>query len=266
MEIQQYNDGMTELTSRHPLKKVLKISPSGIGKFTSETNKWYAETYHKDKVKLSSTALLMGTCVHFVLEHYETFLTDPERVRKAITEYVYLETLDMNRELFIEQCISYGRKGVDAIIANQDTETILEREQFIATKLYEGEDLVIYVGGSFDALVQTKYTDTVTVRDYKTTSRKMSIIPRAYMLQAYTYAFLVEKELNYKVSGVDNFYLIKRTKTIQERQETINGAYAEPHKNFIKSYLAHITESLVYYHSLTTAQQGLHRQDIPILV
>lgn len=266
MKIEDYNDGMKELTAQHPSKTVLKISPSGIGKFTTETSRWYNETYHKNKIVLSSTALLMGTCVHFVLEHYETFLIDPERVRKAITEYVYFETLEMNRELFIEQCMSYGRKGVDAIVAKQDTETIVARERFIATKLYEGDDLVIYVGGSFDALIQAKYSQSVVVRDYKTTARKVSVISRAYALQAYAYAYLVEKEMDYTVSGVDNFYIIKSTKTLSERQETISGAYAHPHRHFIESYLAHIVDSLIHYHTLTAQQQVLHRQYLPVLV
>ena len=147
-----------------------RISASSIYDFFTSTNAWFRENLYGETGFISSTASVLGTCVHFVAETYaktEDF-TDADKLE--VENYIIKHTTpgykdynpDIDGELIREQYkIMAGAVVNEYIIPNMPTTV----EDFLHHEILDG----IRVGGSCDAYQADEANTTGVVVDYKTT-------------------------------------------------------------------------------------------------
>ena len=240
-KIADYYDGLDKIASDAGNSEAFKISPSSLSKFFGFTSQWYNEEVEKnDKKFQGSTSTYLGTIVHHCAEvagnegDTETFQSDVDEFLATVKdplidkEEIQSLWLDMASQL-----------TSDTIY---DGTVIESTEEFIFHKLLPN----IYVGGTYDALIEDKVRGGLIVRDYKTAAKKPSGITYEYRLQAFTYAYML-REAGKNITGIQLAFVTRPTKTLPVRTFTFDEPYTDENHRFIGSILALIAESVQAY-------------------
>ena len=249
-----YYDGKDQLPAG-----AFKISPSGVEKFFSEKVQWYSENLLGLPRKFTgSTATVLGTCVHACAEVVANAKMagephDSDALREAIEGYI--ETYEGHEDYDTSKIHSLWKNMAEALIKDWvlDANTIAT-EDYISHELLPG----FWVGGTYDAITSTVPNDDInnpvgrlTVRDYKTASKKPTTFSYAYKLQAFTYAYILHQK-GIKVSEVELCYTIQPTKAKPGEFRTLNFTlpFDEQAYNFIEGILYLIADSAQAFKAL----------------
>ena len=135
----------------------IRISASSVSKFLYKTSEWYQETILGNKNFISSTATVLGTCVHFCAEEYvKSGTVDAKEIEKYIDQE-YKRNPEIDIEVIRTQYPIMGEALVNEYVqVNQD----ITAEKYTAYEASKG----IWLSGSIDAI------HNGIVVDYKTTS------------------------------------------------------------------------------------------------
>jgi len=219
-----YYDGLDQLP-----EGAFKISPSGVEKFFSEKTNWYYENLLGAPKKFTgSTATVLGSMVHACAEVVANAVIagtphDSEGLATAIEDHI--ATYDDDEEYDTQKIRDLWRNMAEPLIKDYVLEAnTIATEDYISHELLDG----IWVGGTYDAITSTVPNDDInnpvgqlTVRDYKTASKKPTTFSYAYKLQAYTYAYILHQR-GIKVSQVELCYTIQPTKAKPSEYRTLN--------------------------------------------
>ena len=168
-----------------------RISASGISRFFSNTNAWWRENMMGETGFISSTASVLGTCVHYVAEVFAKTGTFTDQNKQEVEDYIVAHTnpayTDYNEEvdgdIIRTQYKIMAQNIVNEYLINNIPTQV---ELFVTEEILPG----IFVGGSIDAITND------IVCDYKTTS--MTKLPETikfeYRLQLLTYAWIMRKQ------------------------------------------------------------------------
>jgi hypothetical protein len=241
MNIAEYNDGSAILTKDNKSTEYVRISPSGVAKFFTNTREWYGEVLLNETYFTQSDSTILGNIVHFFCELASNGIKLPDPAA-TVSAYLNTQTCENRAEIeslwkdmattMINGCIN-GRPPVHS------TET------FIHHKLLPG----IYVAGTYDALVPLSLGDgTFSVRDYKTSSTKPSGIPYHYRMQAHTYAYILT-QLGYKISRIELQYVTRPTKTLPCRHFEFTEPFTSDDYDRIHGQLQLIAHSIATWKS-----------------
>ena len=223
-ELFAYYDGKDQLPAG-----AFKISPSSVEKFFSEKVNWYSENLLGASKKFTgSTATVLGTCVHAAAEvvanaKMASEAHDSDELHEAIEEYI--ATYDGHEDYDTSKISMLWKNMAEALIKDYVLQAnTIATEDFIQHELSPG----VFVGGTYDAITSTVPNDDInnpvgqlTVRDYKTASKKPTTFSYAYKLQAYTYAYILHQK-GIKVSQVELCYTIQPTKAKPGEFRTLN--------------------------------------------
>jgi hypothetical protein len=246
-----YNDGGDAIP-----KDAFRISPSGVEKFFSDKTNWYRENLlGQDKKFTGSTSTVLGTCVHTVAEVVANAVTnktphDSELLAEKIAEYI--DTYEDNEDYDTSKIHSLWKNMAEPLVKDFVLQAnTIATEDFISHELLPG----IFVGGSYDAITSSAPTDTMemvkagtnvgllTVRDYKTASKKPSSFSYAYKLQAYTYAYILRQQ-GINIQEVELCYAVQPTKTIGVRTVQFKLPFDQKAYEFIEGILFLIADSI----------------------
>lgn len=223
-EMFKYDDGKDKLP-----EGAFKISPSGIEKFFSEKTNWYYENLLGASKKFTgSTSTVLGTCVHAAAEVVANAKMagephDSEGLADAIEAYI--ASYDGNEDYDTSVIRDLWRNMAEPLIREYVLPAnTIATEDFISHEIRPG----IHVGGTYDAITSTVPNDDLhnpvgrlTVRDYKTASKKPTTFNWAYTLQAYTYAYILHQK-GIKVQEVELVYTIRPTKSKPSEYRVLN--------------------------------------------
>ncbi len=199
-----------------------RISASGISRFFTNTNQWWRENLLNESGFISSTASVLGTCVHYCAECYAKNKTISKKNQQEIDNYIlkhtdpayedYNETIDKNE--------IYNQYKVMAMnLINNELQQHMPSlvEPFIAHEVLPN----IFAGGSIDALEGVILDDNgnfkqigpALINDYKTTSLTPARIPKVlkyeYKLQLLTYAWVL-KQKGITADRIKNTYITRQ--------------------------------------------------------
>jgi len=252
-----YNDGSSEIPA-----EAFRISPSGVEKFFSDKVQWYTENLLGGPKKFTgSTSTVNGTCVHAAAEVVsEAKRTNTPHDSALLDEAVeeHIATYDDDEDFDTDKIRGLWRTMAEPLIRDfvLPANTV-SAEGFIKLELLPG----IFVGGSYDAITSSAPTDTwedikagkhagrLTVRDYKTASKKPSSFSYAYKLQAYTYAYVLTK-LGIPIDEVELCFVVQATKTLPVRTVNFTLPFDEHAKSFIEGILLVIADSAQAFKAL----------------
>ena len=223
-----YNNGVGVMK-----KADFRISASGISRFFSHTNAWWRENLMGEAGFVSSTASVLGTCVHYVSEVFAKTGKFTDQNKQEIEDYIIAHTTvnytDYNEEvdgdiIRVQYKIMAQNVVNEYLVDNKPTQV----EPFVAEEILPG----IFAGGSIDAIAGD------VICDYKTTSltKLPDTIKFDYRLQLLTYAWIMRKK------GVT----INRIRLIYVNRDK-PGAISEKTGKQLKSYPSEvkvITESI----------------------
>jgi len=272
-EMFAYNDGSTEIP-----KGDFKISPSGIEKFFSDKTTWYRENLLGEAKKFTgSTSTVLGTCVHVVAEVIANSVSsgtphNSEELATAINDYI--STYDNKEDYDTQKIRDLWRNMAEPLMKDY----VLQANT-IATEGYIKHELLpgIWAAGSYDAITSTIPNDDInnpkgqlTLRDYKTASKKPSSFSYAYKLQAFTYAYIL-KQQGINISQVELCYTIQPTKAKPFEYRTLNFTlpFDDQAYTFIECILKLIAESVQCFKDyedlqyLLACDYRLKKNDIP---
>ena len=240
--ISDYYDGK----DRFP-KGSIKISPSSLGKFFSQTSQWYRETLLGEDGFQGSTATILGTIVHFAAETRKipSEAMVLEYISKQKCEYDLMEILDN----YVPMC----EVIITNIMDSYPKETIIREEEFINIHLKD----IVHVGGTYDAIYETtEYVDEngevhtgnfTVLRDYKTAAQKPSYgFTRDYSTQLLTYVCIL-KELGITIDAIELKYITKPTKTLPARIFTFVRPVTIENLEYIDSVLELVANSILSF-------------------
>ena len=236
-----------------------KISPSGVDKFFSDKVTWYSENLLGASKKFTgSTATVLGTIVHACAEVVaNSKMSGEEYDSEALHEAIYdhIATYDGNEEYDTNKIETLYKNMAEALIKDYVIPAnTIATENFIQYELNEG----IYVGGTYDAITSTvpdddlmNPTGQLTVRDYKTASKKPTVFTYAYKLQAFTYAYILHQQ-GIKVSQVELCYTIQPTKAKPSEYRTLSFTlpFDDQAYDFIEGILFLIADSVQAFKAL----------------
>jgi len=199
-----------------------RISASGISRFFTNTNQWWRENFLNESGFISSTASVLGTCVHYCAECYAKNKTISKENQLEINNYILKHTEpayeDYNEEISLE-VIESQYKVMAMNLINNELQSHMPSlvEPFIAHEVLPN----IFVGGSIDALEGVILDDNgnfkqigpALINDYKTTSLTPARIPKVlkyeYKLQLLTYAWVL-KQKGITVDRIKNTYITRQ--------------------------------------------------------
>jgi len=273
MAIANYYDGLDQLP-----EGAFKISPSGVEKFFSEKTNWYYENLlGAPKRFTGSTSTVLGTICHHCAETVANHMMagtahDSELLAKEVEEY--LTPYDANEEYDTQKIRDLWRNMAEPLIKD-----FVLQANTIATEDYISHEIIpgVWVGGTYDAITSTAPGDDInnpvgqlTVRDYKTASKKPTTFSYAYKLQAYTYAYILHQK-GIKVANVELVYTVQPTKAKPNEYRTLNFTLPFDDKaySFIEGILKVIAESVQCFKDwpdmqyLLAADYRLKKNDIP---
>ena len=178
---------------------------------------------------------------------------DSDALREAIEGYI--ETYEGHEDYDTSKIHSLWKNMAEALIKDWvlDANTIAT-EDYISHELLPG----FWVGGTYDAITSTVPNDDInnpvgrlTVRDYKTASKKPTTFSYAYKLQAFTYAYILHQK-GIKVSEVELCYTIQPTKAKPGEFRTLSFTlpFDEQAYNFIEGILYLIADSAQAFKAL----------------
>lgn len=250
----EYYDGKDQLP-----EGAFKISPSGVEKFFSDKVTWYSENLLGAPKKFTgSTATVLGTIVHACAEVVANSKMsgeayDSDALHEAI--YEHIATYDGHEDYDTSKIETLYKNMAEALIKDYVLPAnTIATENFIQYELNEG----IFVGGTYDAITSTVPDDDLknpvgqlTVRDYKTASKKPTTFSYAYKLQAYVYAYILHQQ-GIKVSQVELCYTIQPTKAKPNEYRTLNFTlpFDDQAYDFIEGILFLISDSVQAFKAL----------------
>lgn len=215
----EYYSGMDQLPEGG-----FKISPSSLEDFFSDKRKWYAENLEgADKSFIGNNSTVAGTAVHAAAEVVANSIMTGEEYDSpeliiAIEDYIDSRTdiPDYDSTLVRSLWQPMAEQLIGDYVVNANT---VATEEFLLHELLPG----IFVGGTYDAITSTVPNDSLTepqgeltVRDYKTASKKPTSFSWKYTLQAYTYAYMLH-QIGVPIREVELCYVIRATKTLPIR-------------------------------------------------
>ena len=161
-----------------------RIGASGVSRFFTSTSSWFRENMLGEDGFTGSTASVLGTIVHGLLEAYVTKNPLPQ---SEINEYLISQSSivpDLDVYYIQQQYPLMAAVAIEYLMYELDESCVAER--FIHKELLPG----IHVGGSIDL------HSSNSVTDYKTTSAKYppKSIAYSWKLQLLTYAKLLIDE------------------------------------------------------------------------
>lgn len=238
--INEYYDGMDLM----PIGTI-KISPSSIGKFFSQTSQWYRETLLGEDGFQGSTASILGTIVH----HAAETLTVPTETQ--VYDYLNLQNCEYETADILTNYIPMCEAIIDEI--QNSTDVIHSQEVFIHTHLND----VVHVGGTYDAIYTTNeivdengevHSGSFKVlRDYKTASQKPSYgFTKEYSMQLLTYVYILKKQ-GITTDAIELKYITRPTKTLPARIFTFIKLVKPEDIEFIASVLNLISDSIIAF-------------------
>ena len=253
-ELFAYYDGKDQLPAG-----AFKISPSGVEKFFSDKVQWYSENLLGLPRKFTgSTATVLGTCVHAAAEVVANAKIsgephDSDALHEAIATHI--DSYENNEEYDTGKIHTLWKNMAEALIKDYVLgANTIATEEFLQHELLPG----IYVGGTYDAITSTVPNDDLmnpvgqlTVRDYKTASKKPTTFSYAYKLQAFTYAYMLHQK-GIKVSQVELCYTIQPTKAKPGEYRTLNFTlpFDDQAYSFIEGILYLIADSAQAFKAL----------------
>ncbi len=254
MAIADYYDGKDQL----PVG-AFKISPSSVEKFFSDKVQWYSENLLGLPRKFTgSTATLNGTIVHHCCEtvansQISGIPYDSDELHEEVE--LYLDKFEGNERYDTGKIHTLWKNMAEVLIKDYVLEAnTIATEEFLLHELLPG----IYVGGTYDAITSTVPNDDLmnpvgqlTVRDYKTASKKPTTFSYAYKLQAYTYAYMLRQK-GIKISQVELCYTIQPTKAKPSEYRTLNFTlpFDDHAYSFIEGILYLIADSAQAFKAL----------------
>ena len=248
-----------------------RISPSQLARFFTYTSQWYRENLLGETGFTSSTASVLGTCVHYVCEVYSKTQTFTDHNKQQIENYIIKHTTpgysdfnpDVDGDLIRLQYKAMGNTVVNDFLSSHIPTNC---EDFISHEILPG----IHVGGSCD------YYDakTATVLDWKTTSALSApkTISYEYRLQLLTYAWLYQQQGN-PVNRIQIAYITRSQtgrvsdttgKPLKDYPSTVtilSETISETDFDFIESILTLVAHSVQRWNS-TPADRYLLAQDL----
>ena len=239
MPIANYYDGLDLIPDN-----AFKISPSSVSKFFTEKATWYREKLLGEPKKfVGSTSTVLGTIVHHCCE-----ITAKGEDRSSLDNDVetYMAKFD-DDEYDKNKIRDLWRNMAESMIKEYVLgSNIVDTEQFILHELVPN----VFVGGTYDAITSTIPNDSLTsptgiltLRDYKTASKKPSTFTYSYKLQAYTYAYILHQK-GIPISDVELCFAIQPTKTMGVRTERFIVPFDKSAYLFIEGILMLIAESV----------------------
>ncbi len=230
-------------------KDLFRISPSGFIGFFSHTNVWYREHLMKEKTFLGNTSTVLGTCVHYLNEHFCKG-TDISTTVEEIIDYV--KSFDWNIEVDQDRVLENMFEMHEAFIPYMVDTKSDHLELDASTPIIDG----VVAAGSIDAY--NSHTGIVT--DYKTynSKTKPKSIAAKYRYQMLIYAYILRKS-GYTVNQFDVVYVnVRAGGGLSEKTGKPLKAYppepvvlSEPVTNesmlFIESVLNLVAESAVKF-------------------
>ena len=234
MSITPYYDGSDVLTLDNKSTDYVRISPSSIANFFTNTRQWFGETLMDEPGFKGSDSTILGNIVHYFAEQAGKGAV-VSNASQLVSNYLDTQICENRSEIeslwkdmssvLIAGCIT--GKAKPALV-----------EHFSFSKLLPG----IYVAGTCDALVPVG-NGTYSIRDYKTTSTKPSGIPYHYRLQAHVYAYLLSQQ-GYKISQIELQYVTRPTKTLPCRHFTFIEPFTDEDLQKVEGQLKLIAESI----------------------
>ena len=191
----KYNDGEGIV----PIGAI-RISPSQLSKFFSDTSEWYRYTLLNERAFKGNTATELGTVVHAAAEYWTENREIPEL---EIVKYVNsIENPDIDKG----EIEYHWRSMTDALVSQylvNNSNTKIETEKFVWYEILPD----IGVGGSIDRYDTQKYK----IIDFKTMgsldkARVPKSFPRPYYFQQMAYAWTM-KQLGYRVDTLELVYI-----------------------------------------------------------
>ena len=236
-----------------------RISASSISKFFDHTRQWWGENLLGEEGFNSSTASVLGTCVHYVAEQYSKTRKITDADKAEIEAYIVQEAEknpEVEADIVREQYKPMAEELVrNFLVSNMPTNS----EDFMFEEILPG----IGVGGSCD------YYDekTGTVGDYKTTGalNAPTYISKAYKWQLLVYAWLYRKQ-DLPVNRIKIIYVTRNTvgrvsektgkpmKDYPSTVTTITEEITDEDLDFIESIINQIAHSV----QLWKTQPELH--------
>ena len=266
-----YYDGLDQLPTG-----AFKISPSGVEKFFSDKTTWYRENLMGEARKFTgSSATVLGTCVHAAAEVVANAVmanTPHDSALLAAEIENYISTYDDDEQYDTTHIRNNWHGMAEPLIRDY-----VIGANTVATENYISHEIIpgVWVGGTYDAITSTAPGDSLdnavgqlTVRDYKTASKKPSGFSYTYKLQAFTYAYILHQQ-GIKVANVELCYTVAPTKTLPVRTFNFTLPFDDQAYEFIEGILKLIAESVRVWNDygdmryLLAADYRLKQNDIP---
>lgn len=234
MKISDYYNGDDVLTKDNNGPNYVRLSPSSLAKFFTNTREWYGETLLGETYFTSSDSTILGTIIHFLAEQASlgTPIDDPT----PIVEQFLSSQFCLEKDQILDLYPSMSDVLISEYIDKTPPPTLTEH--FMYHKLLPG----IYVAGTTDR-VQDLGNGTYSVVDYKTASTKPSGISYNYRIQAHIYAFLLTKA-GYPISQIELQYAVRPTKTLPARHVSFIEPFTQDDLDRVTGQLQLIAESV----------------------
>jgi len=251
-------------------EQAIGISPSQFIKFFDKPHEWYRSEVLGEQQVFSSTAMVIGTLVHYCAESAAKGLPieKPEIWKYVFTETCppkaeedFIKALKTNDEEAIEQfiCSNYTSENIDPNVVFEQYKPMGNQlisflrshvtpnhvEELIKAEIIPG----YYIAGSCDAFLASDGSGKVI--DYKTTSKLTadSRIPYSYKLQLLSYAYIYNK-LGYTV---DRISIIWITRNSVNRTSPTTGKPMKDYPSTVTETVESITQDdLDFIESLLT--------------
>lgn len=228
----------------------IKLSPSQLTLFYRSGKEWLNGMENRSSFT-GNKATVQGTVVHFILEQ-QAIGGDIEEVDKAIADYLERECdaaviTDAEYNEIKEFKDKYQDELRAWLDADKDKHSILDVEpslHAIAPTFFKGQR-DYYLAGSIDAVVsKVGDADSIVIRDYKTSKRKVSSITN-YLIQLMAYKHIYESVTGKKVTGfqIVNIYELKAGLQVN----IVNYKPTEEDNKLFKSILKDISQAHSVY-------------------
>ena len=269
----EYNNGSKELPANS-----IRVSPSNIERFFSDKTSWYRELLLGEERKFkSSTSTILGTCIHVAAEVVALAkIKGTSHNSAALHEAVenYIATFDNDEDYNTDEVRTLWHNMAEPLIKEYVLPyNIIAVENFIKYEILPN----IFIAGTYDAITSTVPNDDLynpkgllTLRDYKSASKKPSSFSYAYKLQAYTYAYILRQQ-GIKISKVELCYTIRPTKAKPSDYRVLRfeAPFDEQAYDFIEGILKLIADSIQCFQDyedlryLLSCDYRLKKGDIP---
>lgn len=212
-----------------------RISASGIARFYTAPTAWFRENLLGESGFISSTASVLGTCVHYVAEIFAKTGTFTEANKQEIEDYIVAHTTPTYTDYNPEVDGDIIRHQYKVMAQNLVTEYLaynkpITVEPFVTEEILPG----IFVGGSIDNV------SPGMIVDYKTSSmtKLPDTIKFEYKLQLLTYAWIMRK----RGTPIDRVRIVYITREVIGEISPKTGKQFKSYPSEVKVLTENVTE------------------------